>query len=57
MLDQVSVSLKIMIHFLYISEYKFTIENKNEQKKFIHQTSKHLRMPGMKLKTIKFNYI
>ena len=43
--------------FLYIDEYKFTIENKKKQEKDILQTSKHLRMPGTNLKTIKFNNI
>ena len=43
-------------NFLYIYKYKFTIENK-KTKKDIHQASKHLRMPGTNLKTIKFNNI
>ena len=38
--------------FFFKHEYKFTIENKNEQKKNIHQASKHLRVPGTNLKTI-----
>ena len=37
-------------------EYKFTVENK-KTKKDIHQASRHLRMPGTNLKTIKFNNI
>ena len=42
---------------LYIYEYKFAVENKNKTKKDIHQASKHLRMPGTKLKTVKFRNI
>ena len=30
---------------------------KKKQKKDIHQASRHLRMPGTNLKTIKFNNI
>ena len=40
----------------FIYEYKFTVGNKNT-KKDIHQASRHLRMPGTNLKTIKFNNI
>ena len=29
---------------------------KKKQKKDIHQASRHLRMPGTNLKTIKFNF-
>ena len=38
--------------YIYLYEYKFTVENK-KAKKDIHQTSKHLMMPGTNLKAIK----
>ena len=40
----------------FFYEYKFTVENK-KTKKDIHQASRHLRMPGSNLKTIKFKNI
>ena len=43
---------------IFLHEYQFTVENKNKnKKKDIHQASKHLRIPGTNLKTIKFNNI
>ena len=43
-------------NFFFFYDYKFTVENK-KTKKDIHQASRHLRMPGTNLKTIKFNNI
>ena len=42
--------------FFFFYEYIFTVENK-KTKKDIHEASRHLRMPGRNLKTIKFNNI
>ena len=42
---------------IFLHEYKFTVENKKNKKKDIHQASKHLRISGTNLKTIKFNNI
>ena len=42
---------------IFLHEYTFTVENKKNKKKDIHQASKHLRIPGTNLKTIKFNNI
>ena len=43
-------------YYYFFYEYKFTVEN-GKTKKDIHQASRHLRMPGTNLKTIKFNNI
>ena len=53
------LTLRHMQQFLilYIYIYIFTIENKTKTKKDIHKASKHLRMRGTNLKTIKFNNI
>ena len=47
--------------YIFFYEYKFTVENKTKKKKtkkrHSHQASRHLRMSGTNLKTIKFNNI
>ena len=54
-LDNIGLD-KSLFYVCFFYEYKFTVENK-KTKKDIHQASRHLRMSGTNLETIKFNNI